>query len=50
MTEEFDIRIGHASERLREIPDESVNLVVTSPPYWGLRDYKTEPAVFGADP
>ena len=46
MTEEFDIRIGHALERLREIPDESVNLVVTSPPYWGLRDYKTEPIEF----
>lgn len=24
---------------LREMPDESVNCVVTSPPYWGLRDY-----------
>jgi DNA modification methylase len=24
---------------LRSLPDESVNCVVTSPPYWGLRDY-----------
>jgi len=26
-------------ETLREIPDESVHCCVTSPPYWGLRDY-----------
>lgn len=24
---------------LKELPDESVNCIVTSPPYWGLRDY-----------
>ena len=34
--------IGDVLERLRELPDESVQCVVTSPPYWGLRDYKTE--------
>lgn len=28
-------------ERLAELPDESVHCVVTSPPYWGLRDYGT---------
>lgn len=32
---------GNALEVLREMPDESVNCVVTSPPYWGLRDYGT---------
>ncbi len=26
-------------EQLKSLPDESVNCVVTSPPYWGLRDY-----------
>jgi DNA modification methylase len=26
-------------EGLRQLPDESVHCVVTSPPYWGLRDY-----------
>ena len=26
---------------LRELPDQSVHCCVTSPPYWGLRDYKT---------
>ena len=30
---------GDVIERLRDLPDESVNCVVTSPPYWGLRDY-----------
>ncbi len=30
---------GDVTERLRELPDESVHCVVTSPPYWGLRDY-----------
>jgi DNA modification methylase len=30
---------GNVVERLRELPAESVHCVVTSPPYWGLRDY-----------
>jgi len=32
----------------RHIPlaDESVQCVITSPPYWGLRDYKLEPRVY----
>lgn len=30
---------GDWIERLRELPDRSVHCVVTSPPYWGLRDY-----------
>ena len=34
---EATIYIGDVLERLREMPDESVNCVVTSPPYWGLR-------------
>lgn len=29
-----------ALEALRAMPDESVHCCVTSPPYWGLRDYK----------
>ena len=35
------IYIGDVLERLRELPEESVQCVVTSPPYWGLRDYGT---------
>lgn len=30
---------GDAREVLRELPTGSVHCVVTSPPYWGLRDY-----------
>lgn len=37
----WEFRTGDAVERLREVPDESVQCVVTSPPYWGLRDYGT---------
>lgn len=33
---------GDALTRLRELPDESVHCCVTSPPYWGLRDYGVE--------
>src|SRR5205807_2627889 len=35
----WEIREGDATERLREMPDESVQCCVTSPPYFGLRDY-----------
>jgi DNA modification methylase len=34
------ILIGDVKEKLRELPDNSVHCVVTSPPYWGLRDYQ----------
>ncbi len=35
------IHVGDVLEQLRKLPDESVQCVVTSPPYWGLRDYGT---------
>lgn len=38
------IYVGHALEVLKNLPECSVNTCVTSPPYWGLRDYKTSPA------
>ena len=31
--------LGHVTDALRLLPAESVQTVVTSPPYWGLRDY-----------
>ena len=34
--------LGDTLAVLREMDDESVNCVVTSPPYYGLRDYGTE--------
>ncbi len=36
------ILIGDARERLKELPDQSVHTCVTSPPYFGLRDYGCE--------
>ncbi|MBX3703968.1 MAG: site-specific DNA-methyltransferase [Steroidobacteraceae bacterium] len=30
---------GDCRDLLRTLPDESVHCIVTSPPYWGLRDY-----------
>ncbi len=35
------ILTGDALDKLRELPAESVQCCVTSPPYWGLRDYGT---------
>ena len=37
-----EILQGDAIDRLRDLPDESVQCVVTSPPYWGLRDYQAD--------
>lgn len=34
---------GHVLDVLAELPDESVHMIVTSPPYYGLRAYGTEP-------
>nr|WP_258359093.1 hypothetical protein [Moorella sulfitireducens] len=34
--------LGDALEVLEGLPTESVNCCVTSPPYWGLRDYGME--------
>lgn len=39
---------GDALEVLRELPAESVDCVVTSPPYYGLRDYG-EPGQYGME-
>lgn len=33
------ILIGDVISKLKELEDNTVNCVVTSPPYWGLRDY-----------
>lgn len=33
------------SRRMTQIPDESVHLVITSPPYWQLKDYGEEKQV-----
>jgi DNA modification methylase len=35
----WEILTGDVRQRLADIPDGSVRCCVTSPPYWGLRDY-----------
>lgn len=44
------ILVGDARDRLRDLPDESVHCVVTSPPYWGLRAYQGDPGMIGLEP
>ena len=40
---------GHVLDRIRQIPDNSIQCVVTSTPYWGLRIYKEPSFVQWAD-
>jgi site-specific DNA-methyltransferase (cytosine-N4-specific) len=40
--DQVTLLLGDALEQLRTLPDGSVDCVVTSPPYYGLRDYGTE--------
>jgi DNA modification methylase len=35
------ILVGDVRTRLNDIPDNSIQSCITSPPYWGLRDYGT---------
>lgn len=41
---------GDCREVLRTLPAESVHLVVTSPPYLGLRDYRVASSFWGGEP
>lgn len=42
MTGRHRLITGDSLEELRRLPDASVDMCVTSPPYWGLRDYGVE--------
>jgi DNA modification methylase len=37
---------GHVLETLKTVPDQSVHTMVTSPPYYGLRNYQTPPQIW----
>ena len=43
------LHLGDAIDVAREMPDESVDCIVTSPPYFGLRDYGVE-GQYGLEP
>jgi site-specific DNA-methyltransferase (adenine-specific) len=45
----YEIKQGDCLEVLKTLPSESVNCCITSPPYWGLRDYGTGEWI-GGDP
>ena len=47
---DWEIREGEALTLLRSMPDESVHCAVTSPPYWGLRKYGSDPGMIGLEP
>jgi DNA modification methylase len=46
----YEVLIGDCVESMKKLPDESVDMCVTSPPYWGLRDYGGNGKVWGGDP
>lgn len=48
-TVSVDIRVGDCLEHLRAMPSESVQCIVTSPPYWGLRNYDHEGQIGAED-
>lgn len=37
---------GHSLEILKQFPTESVHMCITSPPYYGKRDYETTPQIW----
>ena len=40
----------HVLDGLKKLPDQSIDMVMTSPPYWSLRDYgKHTDVVWGGD-
>ena len=44
-----ELRLGHAPDLIRSVPDASVQCVVTSTPYWGMRAYADAHAAAWAD-
>ena len=44
-----EILQGDVLQRLKDIPDNSIDCIITSPPYWGLRNYKMK-GQMGSEP
>lgn len=40
---------GHALSVLKSMSDESVDMCMTSPPYWRLRAYRTDSQIWGGN-
>jgi len=44
------ILCGDCRDVMAGFPEDNIDLVVTSPPYWGLRDYGGDSQIWGGDP
>ena len=42
--------LGNALTVLKSLPAASVDICMTSPPYWSLRSYQTQPQIWDEDP
>ena len=50
MGQRVELKTGNVIDKLKTIPDNSVDCIVTSPPYYGLRKYKAPDVVWGGYP
>ena len=48
--QQIDLKIGNVLDKLKEIPDNSIDCIVTSHPYYGLRSYKGAETIWGGNP
>lgn len=49
MNDRIQILIGNNIEVMKKMEPDSIDVCVTSPPYWALRDYGSDPAIWGGD-
>ena len=42
INENVDLYIGDCIDEMKKMSDQSIDLIVTSPPYWGQRDYNND--------
>jgi len=45
-----EVRIGDNRELAKQLPDNFIDCLVTSPPYWRARYYDTQPLIYGGKP
>ena len=45
----IDIYAGDCLDSLKQLEDQSINTCITSPPYWGLRNYNDESKQLGME-
>lgn len=43
---QYQLYLGDAREVMPTLPERSVDAIMTSPPYWGLRSYKALPLIW----